>query len=160
MFGWVFGVVLTASATTSALAASCAKPHEHQALDLRLLQTELMVGALTCGLRDSYNSFVNGYQTELTHGGKIMKAYFDRTYGKDGGRQMNRFVTNLANEASNRSLRIPQDEFCAQAATLFGVVMKQKPGHMANFVGDTPITGRHGIRSCETLTAEAAGKRR
>lgn len=159
LMGWMLGAGLATFVAAPALAAGCAQPTEHQALDLRVLQTELMVGALTCGLRDSYNSFVNGYHTELSHGGKVMKTYFDRTYGKDGGRQMNRFVTSLANETSTRSLNMPQDEYCAQTAKLYALVMKQKPGHMANFVSDTPISGQHGIRACETQTAEAAKRR-
>jgi hypothetical protein len=38
-----------------------------EALNVRALQTELMLGALACGERERYNAFIQARQPELVH---------------------------------------------------------------------------------------------
>ena len=47
----------------------CASERDLAALNTRVLQTELMVAALSCGEKQRYNTFVTTYQTVLTDRG-------------------------------------------------------------------------------------------
>src|SRR3546814_13154368 len=77
-----------------------------------------MVAALTCGARDEYNSFVSRYQPELVRHGRTMQRHFQKTYGAASTRHLNRYVTELANEASARSIA-DRANFCAASDVLF-----------------------------------------
>lgn len=103
-------------------AASCAKAAKPSAGDLSLavrkLQTRLMVAALTCGARNEYNSFVSRYQPELVRHGRAMQRHFRKTYGAASTKHLNRYVTELANEASARSIA-DRANFCADSDVLF-----------------------------------------
>jgi hypothetical protein len=46
-------------------AAPCTSAANIEALNVRALQTELMVGALACGERERYNAFIRARQPEL-----------------------------------------------------------------------------------------------
>jgi len=89
-------------AAGSATAAACPTEAENEALFIRSLQTELMVAALTCGTRDSYNEFAVKFRDVLVENGKLIKVYFARERG--GRRELDRFITALANEASELSM--------------------------------------------------------
>jgi hypothetical protein len=118
---------LFAAAAVAALCAfaspGAAQPlnaREQAALDVRYLQTELMVAALSCGrpeFHQRYNTFVAKFGKSLKRHGSVMKSYFTREYGKQGTVQMDRYVTRLANEASLRSMQ--QVSFCQDSGTLF-----------------------------------------
>jgi len=87
-------------------------------IEVRRLQTKLMVAALSCGARADYNAFVINHRSSLKKYGTAIRQEFKRRYGKSGPRRLNRFVTRLANEASASS-NADRDQFCADASTLF-----------------------------------------
>src|SRR3546814_1871604 len=97
-----------------ALAAKCASVADRSALETRMLQTELVVAALSCNERTRYNAFVNKFKGELGDRGKALKAFFNRAHGKDATRRLNAFVTELANEASQRTIAY-QGDFCGRS---------------------------------------------
>lgn len=114
----------------TALAALCAfaspgsaqpvNVREQQALDVRYLQTELMVAALSCGraeFHQYYNTFVSKFGNSLKRHSNVMKTYFNREYGAQGSKQLDTYVTRLANEASLRSMQ--QATFCQDSSALF-----------------------------------------
>lgn len=106
--------------SSQASQAQSLNAREQAALDVRYLQTELMVAALSCGRTDfhqHYNVFVAKFGKSLKQHGAMLKSYFNREYGKQGGTQMDRYVTRLANEASLRSMQ--QTSFCQDSSTLF-----------------------------------------
>lgn len=109
---------------TSAQAAPCAAVGTQDlsqgdlSIEVRRLQTNLMVAALSCRARSDYNEFITAHRPSLQSYGKAIQAEFRRRYGRDGSKQLNRFVTRLANEASARS-NADRDGFCAEAAGLF-----------------------------------------
>lgn len=81
---------------------------EKEAIAFRHLQTEFMVAALSCGradYRNKYNTFVIRYRPALRRNGRTLKAIFKRTYGRQGKRRLDAYVTRLANEASVRSMQ-------------------------------------------------------
>ncbi len=99
--------------------AACAQASEYQAVQSRVLQTELMVGALACKQSGIYNEFIKKHDVALRAHGKAFRDYFERNYGKASGEAvMNQFVTKLANEASQGSLRVSETEFCQRVALL------------------------------------------
>ena len=88
----------------SAGAVICADRVEREALNVRQLQTQLMVAALTCNQRADYNAFVNRFRPALADHSDVMTGYFRRIFGKRSPREINAYVTRVANEASALSI--------------------------------------------------------
>ena len=114
-------------------------------IEVRRLQTNLMVAALSCGARQDYNAFVLTHRSSLQKYGKIIRAEFRRRYGKAGDSKLNKFVTRLANEASARS-NANRDSFCADAATTFQQAKVQ----------DTSLTRMVTVPASRTQVASAS----
>ncbi len=123
----VFGLALMGAVVapvSTGLANQCSAYGKDRASDgvvsieVRRLQTNLMVAALSCGARADYNAFVINHRSSLKKYGTAIRREFKRRYGKSGPRRLNRFVTRLANEASARS-SADRDGFCANANALF-----------------------------------------
>lgn len=117
------------SATQDSLVASIGylSPKERDAIAFRLLQTELMVAALSCGRQDyrsKYNTFVIRFRPALRSNGRTLRAIFKRTYGRHGKRRLEAYVTRLANEASVRSLE--RAGFCATAGRKLDALLRAR----------------------------------
>lgn len=91
------------------------KPSELSAIQVRVLQSEMMVAALTCDLRPQYNEIVILFKDEIGRHGANLRSYFERSFGRAGGeKQLNSFVTEMANRASSHA--VSQGSFyCAGA---------------------------------------------
>lgn len=135
--------------------ASCVSGADEYALQARILQTELMVAALTCNAKTSYNSFATKFGSELVRHGRQLRNYFARTYGGRANSELNRFVTELANEASTRSVLVA-GSYCADAMAKFSEVMALEKTQFAHYAALQPSSSAHGFASCETRTASAA----
>lgn len=149
-------LVVTAAqfaATDVALASTCASPAEKAAVDARVLQSELMVAALTCGENARYNVFVQKFQSELVGFGSALRAYFVRAYGKSGEYEMNQFVTRMANGATIRRTQFTMPEYCASAANLFNAVLAVDTAGLRDYAGQTPFVHQSGIDSCPVQAA-------
>ena len=103
--------------------AACYSAVETTAVHVKMLQYELMVGALACresnpelGMMQQYNSFVSRNSDWLVSHGRILQSHFEKNYGAQHKRQLDTLVTALANDASKRSMT---DRYCDSAATLF-----------------------------------------
>lgn len=131
----------------TAHAATCASNREMAALNSRVLQTELMVAALTCGQRDSYNYFATQFRQPLTHHGKNLRALFQRTYGNAGTSRLNAFVTRLANDASQRSMMLRQG-YCAYAVRLFDEANATPHTAFDDLLLKPWLRTRHGFPPC------------
>jgi hypothetical protein len=153
--------IAAAALVASALAASdataiCARPQERLALESRVLQSELMVAALSCGYASDYNAFVRKFQPELMLRGQALRDYFARAHGRSGEHQMNRFVTVMANEASSRNIA-DQSQFCAKAGTLFDQLRSLDLRGYDQFLGKLPLADAHGIAACAGTQAADSG---
>ena len=134
----------------SSQAAQCASSKELQALNVRALQTQLMVAAIGCNQQALYNNFVGKYGKSLVSEGKVIKAYFSRTYPKRAESELNRFVTFLANESSKRSLKQEDAAFCAASESLFLTLSKsQNSSQFLELASGAPYQETHGIRACK-----------
>ena len=129
-------------------AAACAKPEDLPPLRSRAFQTELMVSALSCGESARYNEFVTDFRPQLISDGKALQAYFKREHGAQAGAQTDKFITQLANLASQRSSR-DKNGFCAATKKLYGEVLAlKKPAELETFVAAQPAPALPGVESC------------
>ncbi|TCS60956.1 hypothetical protein [Varunaivibrio sulfuroxidans] len=143
MLAVMTGLALSAPA----VAGVCAAPRDQVALKTRVLQSNLMVAALTCGLRPRYNAFVTDFRSELVTQGHILRSFFRRSFGASGERRMNAFVTRLANEASLRRTRDTAG-FCRRAETVFDSFSAQHGAVVKTIATSTRMAYPRGVEGC------------
>ena len=119
--------------------AKCLRPAEQSAVQMRLLQTDLMVAALSCHRKPDYNTFAVKYRDELVRGGRTLRALFDRVHGKSARTELNSYITRLANTASMQSLN--GNDYCGRMGKLFDGVLAVSPTGFAEFVARFSATG-------------------
>ena len=135
-----------------AVAAICASPVERVAMQVRVLQSDLMVAALICRAKPRYNAFVARFETDLVRQGTTLNAHFRRVWGGQSTARLNAFVTRLANQASARSLSTGGG-YCAQVGRVFDEVMALAPVQLAGY--SAIRAERLGVGLPEVCTAEA-----
>ncbi len=143
------GLIVGTMGATPALAAVCASPRDKLALEARVLQTELVVAALSCNERTRYNSFVTRFKDELKTRGGDLQSFFGRAHGKDATRRLNAFVTELANEASQRTIAY-QGDYCGDAVKRFDMVLKLTPKEFGEFAAAQNTAALHGYEVCNS----------
>ena len=119
----------------SSLSASAVEPvsvTERAALSVRVLQSDMMVAALSCDLRNHYNEAIRRFQAELVLHGRHLRAYFDRMHGRSGQAELDRFVTAMANKASSRSVA-QGSRYCVAAERMMNAVLALPPNGLAEF---------------------------
>ncbi|MHB0704631.1 hypothetical protein ACX4MT_21535 [Roseomonas mucosa] len=140
-----------AGAATPALAQSCIQPSEKTAFDVRALQSQLMVVALTCKHEDVYNEFVKRYNPQL-HG-----AYktIDASYRRAGGQKaLDSYITSLANVQSQEGIRMGS-RFCQNSADLIKTAL-EAPNDvtaLSRLAVANNLSNPHGRPECATTTA-------
>jgi len=146
----VVGLALTLP--TLANAAPCVAPNELAPLQVRMLQTELMVAALTCNQRTDYNSFITHFQPQLSSQGKSLQSFFKQKYGAGSAKALNGFVTRIANESSRRGM-LKRGQFCHNAADIHTNSKKIAPTDLPAFAQTQQFTSLHGLTPCPTKIA-------
>ncbi len=142
-------LLLTLSlAAVPAIAAPCVSPADETTLNARVLQTELMVAALSCNEQTRYNAFVTTFRGQIAAQSGSLRKFFARAYGGNGSRQLNAYVTRLANDASMRSADIGKQTYCASAGSLFAEAMATPPDAFERLTRSAQIRGRHGFARC------------
>jgi hypothetical protein len=118
------GIVAASLALAPAFAnAACFTDAEWRAAHVRVLQTDLQVAALECtnvaghSYNDEYNTFIARMSDRLRVEATELKAHFYRVFGRTADREIDNFVTKVANDASGRSME--DMSFCANSAPLF-----------------------------------------
>jgi len=106
-----------------AIAQRCVQASERQAFDMRVLQSQLMVAALSCGRDNDYNAFVRKYQRDLSSSYSTLQSHYRRA-GANGQRDMDQFITGVANAHSQDGIR-QGSLFCANVTPLFALAMAQ-----------------------------------
>ena len=140
-----------AGAATPALAQSCIQPSEKAAFDVRALQSQLMVVALTCKHEDVYNEFVKRYNPQL-HG-----AYktIDASYRRAGGQKaLDSYITSLANVQSQEGIRMGS-RFCQNSADLIKTALEAPSDvtALSRLAVANNLANPHGRAECATTTA-------
>lgn len=141
--------------STPAAASQCVSTKDEVALQTRVVQSELMVAALSCEKSESYNSFVRMHQKQLMGAHKTLTAMFNREYGSAGPNQLNAFITRMANDASKRSLPDVRG-FCSQADGIYQVALATPPEQLDSFISAQPVAHLHGFTPCTPTAATKA----
>ncbi len=120
------------SVPVQSLAAVCSSPAETAAVQLRLLQSELVVAALSCRTKTRYNAFATKFQPTLVASGRVLVRMFKLNHRRHGSAELNRFITRLANTASMRGIRQGAG-YCRGASVLFDTVLALPAADLAAF---------------------------
>lgn len=113
-----------------------ANSDEFDAMRIRALQTELMVGAIACSHETSYNDFMKKFKPALRSSHDRLSTFFYKQNPTNGEHHLNQFITTLANAASAESLKIDETAYCEANASLFKKVLKHDPKRLDSFVRD------------------------
>lgn len=143
----VFGATIAASAATIAHAATCSPTMDKLPFQVRALQTQLMVAALTCDARSEYNAFIQKFQGVLSRNGRALDAQFRRLHGAGSERVLNRFVTELANDSSQDSIR-NRDAFCAESLKMLRETVNFHDDEIETFTRQRYATARVEDKVC------------
>jgi hypothetical protein len=117
--------LLLATGYGSGAMASCMHPAEQQAFNIVGLKSSLMVGALSCSLRDQYDAFMTAFQPHILAEQHVMDSYFRRTGGHYGQAREDDYVTLLANSQSETGIA-QGAVFCSADAAMFKQVLALK----------------------------------
>ncbi len=147
--------VTVASLMPFAAEAACATKAEVDAMNLRALKSAFMVAALSCNQQSSYNAFISKNQSMFSADGAHVKGYFVRTYGGSAEYQLNRFVTKLANEASQISMGQESNVYCKSMQKAFTHAVSLDKAGVAKLAASSQYASLHGIRTCATGTESA-----
>jgi hypothetical protein len=118
---------LAAITAGPAIAQSCLQPAERAAFDVRALQSQLMVGALSCNQDAGYNDFVRKFQGDLASSYRTIQSHFRRTAGGANQRELDSYITTLANAHSQDGIRAGS-QFCSMVTPLFPLALAQPNG--------------------------------
>ncbi|MDB2414233.1 hypothetical protein N9W34_00500 [Rickettsiales bacterium] len=127
---------------------ACAMQEESQALDFRALQSNMMVAALSCDQQKNYNRFMIKYKNNLITGSEDIKSYFKRKYGFSYERELNRFVTDLANKATQFSMNKNSDTYCQQVSAMFKDLIDMEENMLGGYIEKQHLASLHGVNSC------------
>jgi hypothetical protein len=143
----ITAAVVGAPIVAQAAGAKCARPVERTALEMRVLQSELMVAALTCDYRADYNNFVTRFQPVLSKQGDALRTYFRRVYGAAAAKSLDSFVTQMANAASKLS-REEGRRFCQDTHTALQTLSTMAIDGLPSFASNWPRASMHGQSVC------------
>ena len=109
--------LLAASLATPAF-AQCMQPAEKPGFDIRALQSQLMVLALTCNQQEDFNRFVTQNRPVLQGAYGDIQRHFRRVAGGGWQRQIDAYITNTANIHSQAGIS-QGTLFCQNQVQLF-----------------------------------------
>lgn len=112
--------------------AACEPTADQISVGVRALQTELMVAGIKCSA-ERWNSFARQFKTTIKSDADRLQLLFRKTYGKGGADRMNAFVTQLANDASQRSNGATEADYCRQEDVLFQKVLALTGSELERF---------------------------
>lgn len=132
------------AAGTAAAKTACYTPEEMRAAQLRQLHIQLQVASLNCRTTDAelpakYGSYIHRFGGALHTNARVLEGHFARN-GGDQRRQMDRYVTQLANEESQRAHLVA--DYCEDHTPLFDHILSLKPTELEAFAAHTiPASG-------------------
>jgi hypothetical protein len=152
----VAAVVFLSSCAPIHAQQTCANPDEVTALEARILQTELMVAALTCKSHQQYNDFVRNHAQELQSMDSRLRGMFERFGRAEKADDLGQLVTRVANEAAIRAAK-STGQYCQEMGAIFKLSLTAEPGQLASLTIAQPFSRRHNVRSCQADANGALG---
>jgi len=128
---------------TLRLPSGCLTPTEGLNIRLRYFRADMAVAALTCNQKPLYNRFVSRHQAELVSGGQALRSMFSRLYQSAATKELNRFITHLANQASMRSLAATN--YCKSMASIFETTLSLPLRGLTDYVRQRPVVTALGL---------------
>jgi hypothetical protein len=139
-----------------AIAQSCVQSAERTAFDIRALQSQLMVAALACNRDNDYNSFVRKFQGDLTASYRGIETHFRRTAGRAHQRELDGFITQLANAQSQDGIRAGS-HYCPLVTPLFQLALNARSAEeLALISTDRNVLNPLTAPTCTATTPAAA----
>jgi hypothetical protein len=150
---------LAAIAAGPAIAQSCMPAAEANAFHVRTLQSQLMVTAITCQRDADYNAFVRKYQRDLHNAYLGVQGHYRRTAGGSAQRDLDQYITTLANAQSQDGLRAGT-HFCPLNTPLFQLAMaKSDLAGLAEFAVERNLVNPVAVNACAPGAAPASAAR-
>lgn len=118
------------------LPTTCLSAQESKAVQMRMFRAELAVAALSCRQQSLYNTVVTRHQDELVREGRALRGIFQRVFRAGAERELNRFITHLANRASLK--RLTQPTYCQTMARVFREAQAQPRQGLLAYVQGSP----------------------
>ena len=157
-----FGVAVLAAAILSGAvraAPRCFTPAEAEAAHLRALQQQFTVAALNCRTSDpsdptfaaQYNKFIERFAAQMRSNGEILFRHFGK-----GGRELDRWITRIANDAGHRV--ISQPDFCQQAWDRLDTMITLSVPEMQAYAVKTEAAGDFAPLCADTKPAAGKAK--
>lgn len=131
--------------------ATCARTSEHDAFAIRALQSQMMVAALSCNQQSAYNQLMRKHTRRFTESGKLIKAYFQRNYGTGYEGRLNRFVTTLANNATQASMDYNSESYCDNMRSTFHDLISMHDYELQEKAEERQFASLHGIKGCARI---------
>ena len=154
--------LIAVTCSSSVYAASCVAPRDRDSQTVRALQSRLMIAAFSCNARADYNRFVKRYQPHLAYHGNGLRKYFRKKHGRAHQRALNKFVTRLANGASQASIN-NRSRFCADSRAIFAELgsasRRRAPLTLQAVALDTDWRNRP-AKLCEAVAQRSKKRRR
>jgi hypothetical protein len=146
----------TAKSKAPLAPGECGPTPDQASIGMRALQTELMVAGLKCSA-DQWNSFTAKFKATIKQDADRLQKVFSKSYGKGGANQMNSFVTQLANDASQRSNAFSEADYCKQQDVLFKKVLALTAAELEKFSAKRKVAVVQPVKLCEPDPEPAAG---
>jgi hypothetical protein len=140
----------------------CGPTPDQASIGMRALQTDLMVAGLKCSA-DQWNTFTAKFKAVIKQDADRLQKVFNKTYGKSGPNEMNSFVTQLANDASQRSNAFTEADYCKQQDVLYNKVLALTAAELEKFSAKRKVAVVQPVKLCEpdaeppVTTTAAAG---
>ncbi|MGG5809948.1 hypothetical protein [Falsiroseomonas sp. CW058] len=151
---------LAAGVAGPAIAQSCVQSAERTAFEVRALQSQLMVAALACQRDGDYNAFVRKFQGELAGSYRTIQSHFRRTAGGGAQRELDGFITTLANAQSQDGIR-QGSQFCGTVGPLFQLALAQSnAAALADLTADRNVLNPLTTPACPASAAAPAAASR
>ncbi|MBO1079150.1 hypothetical protein [Roseomonas haemaphysalidis] len=147
--------LIAAGFATPVLAQSCLQPAERTGIEVRALQSQLMVAALACNKTNDYNTFVTRYQRDLGEAYKAVTNHFKRVHGAvQGQKQLDIFITQLANAQSQDGID-QGSTFCQNVTPLFQQSLAQNTSmaQLASISMQSNVVVPYELDTCTGATA-------
>lgn len=138
------GAILLVWTVPPSMAQVCLPPSENSAATVLALKTELMISALQCSGKQSYNTVILRFRGEMLLGERTLRSWFTRNLGE---RAYDEYVTNLANYRS-REASMAYPAYCQGSRTRFSSAMSIRKGGLAAYASRLDIAGPLGIPAC------------
>jgi hypothetical protein len=155
IFAGLGALAIASSPALAAPAAQCLQPAEKAALDIRALQSRLMVAAISCRQEDAYNAFVRRHQRDLGGAYHQAEGHFRRLHGGQGRTRFNQYDTVLANSQSEEGIRAGGTLFCRDTQIFFREAMAlEGRDQLARYGIERNILQPYDAPTCGTDAAE------